>query len=106
MNEYFPEPKSSGGRMKVELDLTNYARKANLKNATGVDTSDSAKKTNLANFKSNVGKLYIDKLKNVPTNLSNLKNKVDNLDIDILVVVPVDLSKLKDVKNDVVKKDL
>ena len=57
MNEYFPEPKSSGGRVKVELDLTNYARKANLKNATGVDTSDSAKKTNLANFKSNISKL-------------------------------------------------
>ena len=28
-----------GGNMKVELDLFNYATKANLKNATGVDTS-------------------------------------------------------------------
>ena len=25
MSEYFPEPKSSGGRVKVELDLSNYA---------------------------------------------------------------------------------
>ena len=30
--------------MKVELDLRNYATKADLKNATGVDASDFAKK--------------------------------------------------------------
>ena len=56
-------------------------------------------------MKSNVDKLDIDKLKNVPTNLSNLKSKVDKLDVDKLVPVPVDLSKLSNVvKNDVVKK--
>ena len=39
------------------------------------------------------------------TNLANLKTEVDKLDIDKLVPVPVDLSKLSDVvKNDVVKK--
>ena len=27
MSEYFSEPKSSGGRVKVELDLSNYATK-------------------------------------------------------------------------------
>ena len=43
MSEYFPEPKSSGGRVKVELDLSNYAIKAVLKNWTGVDTSDFTK---------------------------------------------------------------
>ena len=31
MSEYFPEPKSFGGRVKVELDLSNYATKADLK---------------------------------------------------------------------------
>ena len=41
------------------------------KNATGVDTSDFAKKTDLANLKSDVDKLDIDKLKNIPSNLSN-----------------------------------
>ena len=30
--------------MKVELDLCNYATKSDLKNATGVDTSDFSKK--------------------------------------------------------------
>ena len=76
MSEYFPEPKSSGGRMKVELDLSNYTTKADLKNATGVDISKFAKKVDLASLKSNVEKLGIDKLKNVPTNLNNLKVNV------------------------------
>ena len=60
MSEYFPKPKSLGGRVKVELDLSNYATKADLKNTTG-----------LANLKSNVDKLDIDNLKNIPTDLSN-----------------------------------
>ena len=60
---------------------------------------------NLANLKSDLDKLDIDKLENVPTNLSNLKNKVDKLDVGKLLPVPVNLSKLSDVvKNDVVKK--
>ena len=72
--------------------------------ATGVDTSSFAKKTDLANLKSDVDN---DKLKNIPTNLSNLKSKVDKIHVDKLVPVPVDLSKLSDiVKNDVVKKDV
>ena len=31
MSKYFPEPKSLGGRGKVELDLSNYGIKADLK---------------------------------------------------------------------------
>ena len=77
MSEYFPEPKSLGRRVKVALDLSNYATKADLKNVTGVDTSKFAKKVDLANLKSNVDILDTDKLKNVPINLSNLKSKVD-----------------------------
>ena len=44
MSEYFPEPKSSAVSLKVELDLSNYATKWNLKNATGVDTSKFLKR--------------------------------------------------------------
>ena len=58
--------------MKVELDLSNYERKADFKNATGVDTSKFANKVDFANFKYNVDS---DKLKNVPTNLTNLKSR-------------------------------
>ena len=44
MSDYFPKPKSLGANMKVEFDLPNNATKADLKNTTGVDTSDFAKK--------------------------------------------------------------
>ena len=75
MSEYFPELKSSGGRVKVEIDLSNYATKADLKNAAGVDRSKFAKKVDLANLKPNEDKLDTDKLKNVPTYLNNLNSK-------------------------------
>ena len=103
---YFPKPKSSGGRVKIELDLSNYATKSDLKNVGDIDTSKFTKKVDLANLKSNVNKLDFDKLKNAPTDLSNLKSKVSKLDIDKLVPAPVDLSKLSDiVKKDAIKKD-
>ena len=35
MSKYFPKPRCLGGNMKVGLDVSNYATKANLKNATG-----------------------------------------------------------------------
>ena len=47
--------------MKVQLDLHNYATKANLKNATGVETSKCVKKIDFASLKSNVDKLNIYK---------------------------------------------
>ena len=54
MSEYIPEPKSSGERVEVELDLSNYATKIDLENATVVDTSSFAKKIDLVNLKSDV----------------------------------------------------
>ena len=74
MIDYFPEPKSLEGKVKVELDLSTYAAKTDLKNATWIDASSFAKEVVLASLKSNVDKLGIDKQKNVPTNSSNLKS--------------------------------
>ena len=59
----------------------------------GTDTSDFAKANDLASLISDVTKLDIEKLKNLPTNLNNLESKIDELDVDIVVLVPVDLSK-------------
>ena len=86
MSQYFPKPyEPFGGDINVKVDLSNYATKTDIKNISHVDTSSFALKTNLA----------------------NLKTEVDKLDIDKLVPVPVDLSKLSDVvKNDVVKETL
>ena len=57
MSEYFPEPKSLGGRVKVELDLSNYGTKTDSKNATSIDSSKFAKKFHLASLKLEVHKL-------------------------------------------------
>ena len=74
--------------------MPNYATKADLKNSIGVDTSDFAKKTDLANLKSDIDKLDTDKLKHVPSTLSSLKSNVDKLDIGKLETTPVHSSKL------------
>ena len=86
MSQYFPKPyERFGGDINVTVDLSNYATKDDIKKITHEDTSSFALKTNLA----------------------NLKTEVDKLDIDKLVTVPADLSKLSNVvKNDVVKKTM
>ena len=95
------------GDINVKVDLSNYRRKANLKNAADFDTSSFVKKTEIASLKSNVDKLDVDKLKNVPIDLSNFKSKVEKFDIGKLKTTLVVLSKLSNiVKNDVVKKDV
>ena len=48
MGTYYPPYKSSSQNIKVELDLTNYATKDDVKNITHVDVSSFASKTNLA----------------------------------------------------------
>ena len=72
MSEHFPEPKSLR-KVKVDLDLSNYATKTDLKNTVGTDTSSFAKKVDLANLKSDRDILVIDTLKNMPTNLDKVK---------------------------------
>ena len=67
MREYFPEATSLGGRVKVELDLSNYTTKSDLKMQ---QVLKDVKKVDLINLKANVDKLDIDKLKNVSTNWS------------------------------------
>ena len=51
MSEYFPKSKSLQGNIKFQLDLSNYATKADLKHATCVDTSNLAKKVDLSSLK-------------------------------------------------------
>ena len=107
MSEYFPKLNFLAVNVKAKLNLSNYATKTDLKNASGFHTSSFEKKANSANLKSDADKLDIDELKNVPSNSNNLKSKVDTLDVGKLETTPVDLSKLSNVvKNDYVKKDV
>ena len=78
MNQYFPPYNNSSNNIKVELDLSNYATKNDVKNITHVDVSSYATKTNLATLKTEVDKIHIDKLKTVPDDLAKLSNVVKN----------------------------
>ena len=77
MSYYLPY-KSSSNNVKVELDLTNYATKTDLKNITHVDVSSFASKTNSAALKTEVDKIDTDKLKTAPTDLAKLTNAIEN----------------------------
>ena len=48
MSDYLTDYKSRSSHVKVELSLSNYVTKKDLKNITHVDTSSYALKTNLA----------------------------------------------------------
>ena len=75
---YYPPYKSSTNNVKVELDLTNYATKKDLKNITDVDVSSFASKTNLSALKTEVDKIDTGKLKTAPTDLAKLTNAIEN----------------------------
>ena len=79
MTQYFPklyEP--FGGDINVKVDLSNYATKADLKNATVVNKSPLASKSDLASWKTKVDKTDVEQLKTVPVDLSKLSNVVNN----------------------------
>ena len=75
---YYPPYKSSINNIKVELDLSSYATKDDVKNITHVDASSYATKTNLAALKTEVDKIDVDKSKTVPDDLAKLSNVFKN----------------------------
>ena len=75
---YYPPYDNSSNNIKVELDLSNYATKDDVKNITHVDVSSYATKTNLAALKTEVDKIDVDKLKTTPADLAKLSNVVKN----------------------------
>ena len=77
-SQYYPPYKSSSSNIKVELDLTNYATKTDLKNITHTDVSSFTSKTNFAALKTEVYKIDAVKLKAAPVDLAKLSNVVNN----------------------------
>ena len=78
MVQYFPKPFNShfGDGTKVKIDLSNYATKTDIKNISHIDTSSFKLKTNLANLKTEVDKLNINKLLSISVDLSKLVDAV------------------------------
>ena len=73
---YYPEPDSHiRDKVKVVLDLSNYATKKEKELAKGKDASDLAAEKDFVASKAEVDKLDIVKLVNVPTSFNNLKTK-------------------------------
>ena len=93
---YFSLDNYSKNKVEVELDLSSYVTKS--------DTSQFAKKDDLANLTSDVDKLHIDKLEKVPSVLSSLKDKIGKQDISKLETTPIDLSKLSDTAKIMLKR--
>ena len=77
-SQYYPPYKSFSNNIKVELDLTNYATKTDLKNITHTDVSSFASKTNLVALKTEADKIDVDELKAVPVDLAKLSNVANN----------------------------
>ena len=72
---------------KLELDLSNYATKTDLKNITHVDVSSFASKTNLAALKTEVDKIDTDKLKTTPADLAKLTNAIEHYVVTKLIII-------------------
>ena len=79
MSQYFPKPyEPFGGDINIKIDLSNYVTKTDLKNVSHVHVSSFALKSNLANLKTEVDKLDIDKLTPLSNDLAKLSNVVKN----------------------------
>ena len=101
---YYPDRDSHiRDKIKVVLELQNYATKKELDHATGVGRSDLAARNNFIPLKAEVDKLDINKQTNIPTRLNNLKTNVIDLDVGKLKTVLADLKKLSDIDNEVAK---
>ena len=76
MGDHLTDYKSRSSNVQVELSLSNYATKEDLKSITHVDISSFALKTNLSSLGTKVDKLDIPRLKNILTDLSKLTKEV------------------------------
>ena len=87
MSKYFPPYNNSSENIKVELDLSNYATKKDIKDITHIDAIDFASKTNLAALKTEVDKIDTDKLKTVPDDLAKLSNLLKMMLLKRLIII-------------------
>ena len=71
MSYYIEPDRHIRDKVKVVLDLSNYATKKELDHTIDLETSDLADEKDFIDLKSEVDELDINKLVKVPTNLNN-----------------------------------
>ena len=64
--------------LKIELDLSNYAPKANLEGAKGTATSTLASKTDMTSLQTKANNSDLDKPKTILVDVSKLSSVIDN----------------------------
>ena len=67
--------------------MSNYATKTDFKNATRISTSNIALKSNLTKLKTEVDKIYVEKLITFPVDLRKLSNGVNDEVIKKMYVI-------------------
>ena len=97
---YFTELHPNKNEIKLRLNLSKYATKSKLKNETY-----KSKKDDLAELKSEIDKLEIDKLKPVPVNLSKLCNVVKML-LNSMCIIQIKKAQIKKIEDVVEKKQM
>ena len=111
MIQYFPKPYDLIDKnVKIELDLSNYATKADIKRVIRIDTSNLPLKSNSAKLKAEPDKINVHKIKPISVDLSKLKNVVNNkvakkTVYDKLVAKVINIDEY-DTKYDTEKSDL
>ena len=100
MSQYFPKLSSHKENIKSWNWSFYLCSKKDINDITHVDTLNFALKTNLANLKTEVDKLDINRLVHIPNDLSKLSNVVKND-----VVKKVDYNKLVTKVNNIETSD-
>ena len=74
-------------KVKVVLNLSNYATKNELDHDTGVSAPDLSATKDFITLKAELGKLDINTLVKVPISLNNSKTKAD--DFEVILVMDI-----------------
>ena len=87
---YIPESYTRNkNNIKVELDLSNYATKSDLKIDAAVNTLDFVMKVDLTKLKSDVDKLDIDQLKTNSIGVIGSKNCLKTFTLFRLLILVI-----------------
>ena len=102
---YYPPYKSSSNNVKVELDLSNYATKTDLKNITHVDVSSFASKTKTTKFSADTNALD-DKIDGAEKKTPDISELATETSLNDYLQTSTFNSKVTEVENKIKATDI